>query len=205
MGSRACRHGGDCAAGAAGHRAETTGAFAAPLLAVGYAAGRYREIRYEQLVEDAEGTLRETCGFLGLDFQPDMLEYHHSSDRATLKDHPRLAEPPTPGMRSWQEQMPPREAEVFEAIALVQKLAFSLSDDDRLLSMMVVQEGVDVLVACPDAPRCWIYTVRTGDNFQSIVNWFGVPYDTVVAMNPGLGDVATIHVGDRIRMPPPTR
>lgn len=63
----------------------------------------------------------------------------------------------------------------------------------------------DVLVACPDAPRCWIYTVRAGDNFQSIVNWFGVPYDTVVAMNPGLGDVATIHVGDRIRMPPPTR
>jgi hypothetical protein len=63
----------------------------------------------------------------------------------------------------------------------------------------------DFLVACPDAPNCWIYTVRAGDNFQSIVNWFGVPYDTVVAMNPRLGDLATIHVGDRIRMPPPTR
>lgn len=62
-----------------------------------------------------------------------------------------------------------------------------------------------VLVACPDAPDCWIYTVRAGDNFQSIVNWFGVPYDTVIAMNPGLGDPSTIHVGDRIRMPPPTR
>jgi hypothetical protein len=63
----------------------------------------------------------------------------------------------------------------------------------------------DVLVACPDAPDCWIYTVRAGDNFQSIVNWFGVPYDTVIAMNPGMGDPGTIHVGDRIRMPPPTR
>ena len=63
----------------------------------------------------------------------------------------------------------------------------------------------DVLVACPDTPDCWIYTVRAGDNFQSIVNWFGVPYDTVAAMNPGLGDLTTIHVGDRIRMPPPTR
>jgi hypothetical protein len=24
-------------------------------------------------------------------------------------------------------------------------------------------------------------------------------------MNPGLGDLANIHVGDRIRIPPPTR
>lgn len=62
-----------------------------------------------------------------------------------------------------------------------------------------------VLVPCPDAADCWIYTVRPGDNFQSIVNWFGVPFDTVVEMNPGLGDVANIHVGDRIRIPPPTR
>jgi LysM repeat protein len=62
-----------------------------------------------------------------------------------------------------------------------------------------------VLVACPDAPDCWIYIVRAGDNFQSIVNWFGVPYDTVARMNPQLGDLATLHVGDKIRMPPPTR
>ena len=62
-----------------------------------------------------------------------------------------------------------------------------------------------VLEPCPGAPDCWIYTVRPGDNFQSIVNWFGVPFDTVVAMNPQLGDVATIHAGDRIRVPPPTR
>ena len=62
-----------------------------------------------------------------------------------------------------------------------------------------------VLEPCPDAPSCWIYTVRPGDNFTSIVNWFGVPYDTVVGMNPGLGDPTTIQPGDRIRMPPPTR
>ena len=62
-----------------------------------------------------------------------------------------------------------------------------------------------VLVRCPDAPDCWIYTVRPGDNFQSIVNWFGVPFDTVARMNPELGDLANIHVGDEIRIPPPTR
>jgi hypothetical protein len=62
-----------------------------------------------------------------------------------------------------------------------------------------------LLVPCPGTPDCWIYTVRAGDNFQSIVNYFGVPYATVVRMNPGLGDPTTIHAGDRIRMPPPTR
>jgi hypothetical protein len=62
-----------------------------------------------------------------------------------------------------------------------------------------------VLVECPATPNCWIYTVRSGDNFRSIVNWFGVPYDTVLRMNPQIGNPTNIHVGDKIRMPPPTR
>ncbi len=62
-----------------------------------------------------------------------------------------------------------------------------------------------VLDPCPSTPDCWIYTVRSGDNFVSIVNWFGVPYDTVVRMNPEMGDPTTIRAGDKIRMPPPTR
>jgi hypothetical protein len=62
-----------------------------------------------------------------------------------------------------------------------------------------------LLVPCPNTADCWIYTVRAGDNFQSIISYFGVPYDTVIRMNPGLGDPTNIHAGDRIRMPPPTR
>ena len=62
-----------------------------------------------------------------------------------------------------------------------------------------------LLVECPGTPNCWIYTVRSGDNFRSIVNWFGVPYDTVLRMNPQIGNPTTIRAGDRIRMPPPTR
>jgi hypothetical protein len=62
-----------------------------------------------------------------------------------------------------------------------------------------------LLEACPVAPDCWIYRVRPGDNLVSIVNYFGVPYDTVIDMNPQVGDPTQIRAGDEIRMPPPTR
>lgn len=62
-----------------------------------------------------------------------------------------------------------------------------------------------VLVACPNRPACYIYTVRQGDNLTSIVNWFGVSYTTVVRLNPWLRDPALIKEGDRLVIPPPTR
>ena len=80
------------------------------------AAGRYLELRYEDLLADPELTLRELCGFLGLEFDPEMLGYHRSQGARALPDHPRLVQPPTPGRR-WQEQMAPDDAECFEAIA----------------------------------------------------------------------------------------
>ena len=83
----------------------------------GPAAGRYLEIRYERLVSDPEETLREACAFLHLDFEPAMLEYHRDTQADTLRDHPWLAEPPTPGLRRWRDQMSPADVEVFEAIA----------------------------------------------------------------------------------------
>jgi len=61
------------------------------------------------------------------------------------------------------------------------------------------------LTKCPSTPNCWIYTVRAGDNLRSIVNWFGVSYDTVLKMNPQITDPTQIRAGDKIRMPPPTR
>ena len=60
-----------------------------------------------------------------------------------------------------------------------------------------------VLTRCPSTPNCWIYTVRSGDNLQSIANWFGVSLDSIRAMTPGL--TTPIHPGDQLRMPPPTR
>jgi LysM repeat protein len=60
-----------------------------------------------------------------------------------------------------------------------------------------------VLTKCPSTPDCWIYVIRAGDNLTSIANWFGVSFDRVIAMNPGLS--RPIHAGDQLRIPTPTR
>jgi hypothetical protein len=79
-------------------------------------AGRYMEVRYEDLVAGPERALREVCAFLGLDFAPAMLEYHRHLDPERMPDHSGLAEPPRSGSRRWREQMSSGDAELFEAI-----------------------------------------------------------------------------------------
>jgi Tfp pilus assembly protein FimV len=62
-----------------------------------------------------------------------------------------------------------------------------------------------LLVPCPDQPRCWIYTVRSGDNLYSIAHYFGVSQSVLYSWNPRYANGARLRAGDKIRMPPPTR
>jgi hypothetical protein len=62
-----------------------------------------------------------------------------------------------------------------------------------------------VLQPCPDRADCYIYTVRQGDNLRSIASWFGVPYSTVLELNPWISDPTTILAGDWLTLPTPTR
>ncbi len=61
----------------------------------------------------------------------------------------------------------------------------------------------DLLEPCPDAPKCYIYVVRSGDNLYSIVRYFGVSQATVEAWNPWVK--SGLKVGRELRIPPPTR
>ena len=92
-------------------------------LVAGRALGgeRYLEIRYEDLVDDAEGEAKDLCDFLGLDFDSGMLDYTERARGAVLprakKYNPHVAERPISKVRSWEESMPPAHVEVFEAVA----------------------------------------------------------------------------------------
>jgi len=61
-----------------------------------------------------------------------------------------------------------------------------------------------LLEPCPDAPDCWVYTVREGDNLVSIAGYFGVPFETVTERNPWT-ETTQLVAGQELRLPPPTR
>jgi LPS sulfotransferase NodH len=77
----------------------------------------YFELRYEDLVADPETHLREVCAFLGLDYEPAMLDYHRDADLDITVDHVLLTRPPVRTARKWREQMASKDVELFEAIA----------------------------------------------------------------------------------------
>ena len=68
-------------------------------------AARYLELRYEELVADAETELRRVCRFVGLEYHDGMLGYVGQTDSARKEHHQRLNEPPRVGVRNWRTEM----------------------------------------------------------------------------------------------------
>jgi hypothetical protein len=85
-------------------------------------AQRYLEVRYDDLVDQPDATLRQVCDFFALAFTDTMLEYPGRFDDLVSSNlqpeiHERLRRPPTRGLRSWRDQMPPEDVAAFEAVA----------------------------------------------------------------------------------------
>jgi hypothetical protein len=83
---------------------------------------RYREVRYDDLVDEPEATLRDVCTFFDVTFDPAMVDYPGRFDELVSSNmqpeiHERLRRPPTKGLRSWRDEMPPTDVAAFEAIA----------------------------------------------------------------------------------------
>jgi hypothetical protein len=90
--------------------------------------GRYLEVRYEDLVADAERGLRRICQFARLPFESRMLE--HGGSVSEEKAHQQsLKRPLTPGLRDWHSQMRPEDVGTFEGVAgdLLAELGYETS------------------------------------------------------------------------------
>lgn len=83
-------------------------------------AGRYLEVNYEDVVDDAEGEIKDICDFLDLDFDPGMLDYTERARGSVLPRasmyNPNVVRPPSK-TRSWRESMEEHMVEAFEAVA----------------------------------------------------------------------------------------
>ena len=76
---------------------------------------------------------------------------------------------------------------------------------------------MSLLTACPGQTNCYQYTVRgagappagngsnVADTLAGIAQWFGVDLNTVRQTNPSLGGSDTIHPGQTLKIPSPTR
>jgi Sulfotransferase family len=82
-----------------------------------HAGDRYLELRYEDLVAEPEAELRRVSEHASLPWEPGMLDHTRASDTAHMPEHRNLAQPPTPGLRDWRNQMRPEDALAFEQVA----------------------------------------------------------------------------------------
>ncbi|MDQ3758790.1 MAG: sulfotransferase [Actinomycetota bacterium] len=111
----------------------------------------YKEVRYEDLVEDPEAVLREICEFIELPYDPAMLAYHErSADRLQeiardlddedggalrpaeerLEAHSLVTEAPrSDRVGRWHELMEPEDVAKFEVLAgdLLDELGYEIS------------------------------------------------------------------------------
>ena len=84
-------------------------------------ASQWMDLSYEELVKDPVAVLKQTCGFLGEQFAPEMLEFHHTElarNRGATKDHKPLGhETSDRYIGIYKRQLSLRDQEIFAAVA----------------------------------------------------------------------------------------
>lgn len=81
---------------------------------------QYLEVRYEDLIQDTESTIRLVCDYLGERYSPDMLRFYRTNKRYPTDsiNNANLAKPIMAGNTGkWQRGLSLREIRIFEAVA----------------------------------------------------------------------------------------
>ena len=108
---------------------------------------RYREFRYEALVEEPEKVVRQICDFIDLEFDDQMFSYQETAetflaDAKHPDDHQHLKLAPTKGLLDWRQRMSSEDVALFEGIAgdLLEELGYGLAADHRVSRLVVARE-----------------------------------------------------------------
>ncbi|MBN7797437.1 sulfotransferase family protein [Parahaliea mediterranea] len=85
-------------------------------------ADRFMELRYEDLVLEPEQQLRRICQFLNVPFDPGMLDYHRSADKAVPRESLQwhrnsVSRPNVEKVLAWKTTMRRSDRVIFEQIA----------------------------------------------------------------------------------------
>jgi hypothetical protein len=83
-----------------------------------WGASRVARVRYEDLVQDPEGTLERLCAWLEIDYQARMLNADgFSVPEYTRSQHQLVGKAPDPErVSAWRRALSPRQIEIFESV-----------------------------------------------------------------------------------------
>lgn len=117
---------------------------------------RYREVRYEDLIEDPERVLRSVCSFIDLPFDDAMLRHHEVADSKLppVEENPhhrRAREPVMRSPRDWRATLTDSQIRDYEATAgaLLEDLGY----ERRFPGVMPIAWGKAWLVTRPKAVK----------------------------------------------------
>jgi Sulfotransferase family len=114
---------------------------------------RYLEVRYEELVANAEQVVRRVCAFAEISFEPAMLDYTGAIDVSGKPHQQRLLRPPTAGVRSWRGDMARDDIAGFEAVAgdRLAELGYEVTSESRSSRALAARAWYDVRLAAWNA------------------------------------------------------
>ena len=114
---------------------------------------RYHEVRYEGLVGDPDGTVAAICRFAAIPFDREMLAYAGTVDVSDKPHQLRLRRPPTPGVRSWRDDMSASDVAAFEAVAgdLLEGLGYEITSSRSSASASAARAWYDARLAAWNA------------------------------------------------------
>ena len=105
---------------------------------------RYRIVRYEDLIAEPEKTLTALCGFIGVPYAAEMLDYAETVERKVPREKMSLwpalrGRPDTAKVGRWRERLPAYKTRALAEVCGDLLEGFAYSSDDRSASKAMTE------------------------------------------------------------------